>query len=247
MITSDFLISRFNITFNHKTLYQSVKLRIYLTAVENLFCNTNLLVILFVGIGVVGINDNSRILQVLFLIFFPEETKIFVMIVWNCFPVFIYSTAENCVSQFVACGFYFPASVDKPMSTLSRYNGIEHNCKVATGRVFHTCGNVHTTDSKTVLLVFHRTCTYCHIRKQVGKITVIFRIKHLICTGHTTGLDCMDVHFSDCDKSSKKVWLFLGIRLVDHTFIAFSCCSWFVCVNTWNNQNLVSYFFLNIA
>ena len=224
-----------------------MKFRVYLAAVENLFCNTNLLVILFIRIRVVGINDNSRIFKVFLLIFLPEKTKILVMIVRDCLPMFIYGTAENCMSQFITCCFYFPASVDKTMSALSCYNGIEHDCKIAAGWIFHTCRNFHAADGKTMLLVFHRTCTYCHIRKQVRKVTVIFRIKHLICTGHTTGPDCMDMHFTDCYKPCKKIWLFLGIRLVNHTFIAFSCCSWFVCINTWNDQNLVSYFLLNIA
>ena len=81
MITSDLLISRFNITLDHKPFYQSMKFRVYLAAVENLFCNTNLLVILFIRIRVVGINDNSRIFKVFLLIFLPEKTKILVMIV----------------------------------------------------------------------------------------------------------------------------------------------------------------------
>ena len=113
MITSDLLISRFNITLDHKPFYQSMKFRVYLAAVENLFCNTNLLVILFIRIRVVGINDNSRIFKVFLLIFFPEKTKILVMIVRDCLPMFIYGTAENCMSQFITCCFYFPASVDK--------------------------------------------------------------------------------------------------------------------------------------
>lgn len=113
MITSDLLISRFNITLDHKPFYQSMKFRVYLAAVENLFCNTNLLVILFIRIRVVGINDNSRIFKVFLLIFLPEKTKILVMIVRDCLPMFIYGTAENCMSQFITCCFYFPASVDK--------------------------------------------------------------------------------------------------------------------------------------
>lgn len=108
MITSDLLISRFNITLDHKPFYQSMKFRVYLAAVENLFCNTNLLVILFIRIRVVGINNNSRIFKVFLLIFLPEKTKILVMIVRDCLPMFIYGTAENCMSQFITCYFYLP-------------------------------------------------------------------------------------------------------------------------------------------
>ena len=75
MITSDLLISRFNITLDHKPFYQSMKFRVYLAAVENLFCNTNLLVILFIRIRVVGINDNSRIFKVFLADISPREDE----------------------------------------------------------------------------------------------------------------------------------------------------------------------------
>ena len=116
MITSDLLVSRFNVALDHKTLNQSMKFRIYHTAVKNFFCNTNLLVILFIRVGVVSINNNSRILKVLFLIFLPEKTKIFVVIIRNSFPVFVYGTAKNCVCKLISCCLYFPASVNKTMS-----------------------------------------------------------------------------------------------------------------------------------
>ena len=214
---------------------------------KNFFCNTNLLVILFIRVGVVSINNNSRILKVLFLIFLPEKTKIFVVIIRNSFPVFVYGTAKNCVCKLISCCLYFPASVNKTMSALSCNNRVKHNCKVTTGRVFHTCRNFHTADSKTVLLILNRTCTYCYIRKQIGQIAIVLRIEHLICACHSACLDSMDVHLTDCDKSGKKVRLFFGIRLMNHTLIALSCCSRFVCINTRNDQNLVGYFFLNIA
>ena len=57
MCTTDLLVAWLNVTFNHEAFDQFVKFRIDHTAVENFFCNTNLLFILFVGIGVVGIND----------------------------------------------------------------------------------------------------------------------------------------------------------------------------------------------
>ena len=107
MITSDLLISRFNITLDHKPFYQSMKFRVYLAAVENLFCNTNLLVILFIRIRVVGINDNSRIFKVFLLIFLPEKTKILVMVVRDRFPMLVYRTAIQSVGNtwapFAAC------------------------------------------------------------------------------------------------------------------------------------------------
>ena len=95
MCSTDLLVAWLNVTFNHEAFDQFVKFRIDHTAVENFFCNTNLLFILFVGIGVVGINDDSRILQIFFLIFFPQKTEIFVMVVRNRLSVFAYGTAKD--------------------------------------------------------------------------------------------------------------------------------------------------------
>ena len=97
------------------------------TAVKNLFCNSYLLLILLVGIGMISIYDYCRIFQIFLLIFFQEETEIFVMIIWNSFSVFIDCTPENGMSKFIACGFHFPASVNKTMSTLCCYHRVEHN------------------------------------------------------------------------------------------------------------------------
>ena len=127
MCTTDLLVAWLNVTFNHEAFDQFVKFRIDHTAVENFFCNTNLLFILFVGIGVVGINDDSRILQIFFLIFFPQKTEIFVMVVRNRLSVFAYGTAKNGVCQRISSCFNFPASVDKAVRSLSCNNGVEHN------------------------------------------------------------------------------------------------------------------------
>ena len=67
MISANLLIARFDITFNHETFYQFMKFRIDHTTVKNFFGDTNLLFILFVGVGVVGVYDNCRVLEILFL------------------------------------------------------------------------------------------------------------------------------------------------------------------------------------
>ena len=95
MISANLLIARCDITFNHETFYQFMKFRIDHTTVKNLFGDTNLLFIPFVGVGVVGVYDNCRVLEILFLIFFPQKTKIFVMVVRDSLSMFIYSTTKD--------------------------------------------------------------------------------------------------------------------------------------------------------
>ena len=102
MIAADLLVAWFDIAFNHKSFYQSMDFRVNETAVKNLFCNSYLLLILLVGIGMIGIYDYCRVFQVFLLIFFQEESEVFVMIIGNSFSVFIDCTPENGMSKFIA-------------------------------------------------------------------------------------------------------------------------------------------------
>ena len=94
VISTDLLVAWLNIALDHETFYHSVKLRIYLTAVKNLTCDTNLLLVMLVGVGVVGIHDHCRVGKVLCMVFVIEKTKILVMVVRNRFPMLVYCTAK---------------------------------------------------------------------------------------------------------------------------------------------------------
>ena len=98
-----------------------------------------------------------------------------------------------------------------------------------------------------MLLIFYGTCTYSDIRENVGKVTVVFRIKHFICTGETTFLDGVDVHLTDGNQTGKHIRSFFRIWLVNHTLVTFACCTWFICINSRNDQNFIFDFFLNFA
>ena len=107
MISTDLLVAWLDIALDHKTLYHGVKLRIYLTAVKNLTCDTNLLLVMLVGVGVVGIHDHCRVGKVLCMVFVIEKTKILVMVVRDRFPMLVYRTAIQSVGNtwapFAAC------------------------------------------------------------------------------------------------------------------------------------------------
>ena len=57
----------------------------------------NLVAHTFVGVGVVGVYDNCRVLEILFLIFFPQKTKIFVMVVRDSFSMLYLQHQEEMV------------------------------------------------------------------------------------------------------------------------------------------------------
>ena len=84
-IRSDLLISILQIALNHKAFDQIVDFGIIISAVKHLLNNPDLLQILFVGVGMVRINDGGRILQVM-LIRLREQDQVLVMIVGNELP-----------------------------------------------------------------------------------------------------------------------------------------------------------------
>ena len=133
------------------------------------------------------------------------------------------------------------------MRSLSCNNRIYHNAEITAGRIFHSGRDIHTADSQTMLLILNRTCTYCNVGKDVGEITVVLRIEHLICAGKPTFLDCMNMHFADSNQSCEHVRSFLRVRLMDHTLVTLACSTWFIRINARNDQNLICYFVLYFA
>ena len=132
------------------------------------------------------------------------------------------------------------------MRSLGCNDRIQHNAEISAGRIFHSGRHIHTADSKTVLLIFHRTGSYGYIREKVGEIPVIFRIKHLVGAGKSAFLDSADMHFPDRHKAGQHIGFLFRVRLVDHTFISLPGSTGFICVNPRNDQNFIGNFFLDI-
>jgi len=69
------------------------------------------------------------------------------------------------------------------MAGLGSLNGIHHDTQIAAGGIFHAHRRFNAAGGEPVLLVFHAAGTHGHIGQQVGKIPVVFRIKHFIGAG----------------------------------------------------------------
>ena len=214
-------------------------------AVKYFFCNTDLLQILLVGVGVVGINHACRILQVLLGVQLTEQTEIFVVIVRKYLSVLVDSTAEYGVSKGVAGGVDIPSSVNKGVSMLSSNNRVEHYGHITAGRVLHTCRYVKTADGHTMLLILYGTGTDCHIRKQICQIPPVFRIEHLICCGKSGLLNVADVKFTDGNETFQKVRCCFRVRLMNHSLVSFTGRSRLVGVDTRNDDTFVFDLLLN--
>ena len=182
-VAADFLAAGLDIAFDHDALYQAPDIHGVVSAVKNLLHDPDLLLILLVGVGVIRINNTCRILQITLTVHITEETKILIMVVRLALTVLVHCTAEDCVSVRIAIRVNLPAAENEGMTMLRGHDGVQHNRIITTGGILHAGADIHTADSQTVLLIFHRTGTDCHIGEQIGKIAVVLRIKHFIGSG----------------------------------------------------------------
>ena len=167
------------------------------------------------------------------------------MVVRKTASMLIYTTAKDCVCKRISLRFYFLLAVDEMVAALCSFDGIKHNRKVTAGWVFHTTWNFDSAGGQTVLLVFDRTCTNCDIGKNIGKIFVIFRVKHFVGTRHTGLLYDSDMCLADGMKTFEHVFFFFRIWLACHSFVSFSGRSWFIGINTRNDKNFICNLFLD--
>ena len=99
MVAADLLVAWLDIALDHQTLDKFMKFRINIAAVQNFLGDTNLLLVMLVGVGVVGIHDHCRVGKVLCVVFVIEKTKILVMVVRDRFPMLVYRTAIQSVGS----------------------------------------------------------------------------------------------------------------------------------------------------
>ena len=59
--TTDFLIARLQIAFDHNTFYETFNVFVASSGVQNVFDDTDLLLVFLSGVGMVGIDDGSRV------------------------------------------------------------------------------------------------------------------------------------------------------------------------------------------
>ena len=79
-LTADFLSAFNKIAFNHHTLDQTMDIRGERAAVEHFFNDADLFFELLVRVGMVGIHDGCRVLQIPLTVHFEELHNIFVVV-----------------------------------------------------------------------------------------------------------------------------------------------------------------------
>ena len=90
-----------------------------------------------------------------------------------------------------------------------------------------------------MLLIFHRAGTDRHITHHIGKIGEIIRIQHFIRCTKTGFFQNSPVQIPNRIDSFCKVRILLRIRLMQHSFIAFSCRPRLIGIDSRNDENLI--------
>ena len=78
---SDFLIARLQIAFDHNTFYETFDILVASSCVQNVFDDTDLLLVFLSGVGMVGIDDGSRVYEMCFVVFLQQKLNVLVVIV----------------------------------------------------------------------------------------------------------------------------------------------------------------------
>ena len=124
------------------------------------------------------------------------------MVVRDIVAVFIDSTAENSMGQWIAGCFDFPAPVDKHLRALGSLNGIKHDGDISAHWVLHTAWDADTTACKTVNLVFYGAGAYSYITEQVREVAVILRVCLLYTSSEYDQWYFSVDSWRDCDKNT---------------------------------------------
>ena len=118
----------------------------------------------------VGVNDHSHILQVALAVYFVEQEKVFIVIIREALSVFIYTSSKNRVGVGVALRLYFLLAVDKMVTALGGLDGVQHNCQVSAGWVFHSTGDGDAAGGEAVDIVNNLSDFIFSIIKALGVI-----------------------------------------------------------------------------
>lgn len=98
-----------------------------------------------------------------------------------------------------------------------------------------------------MLLILHGARADCHIGEDIGDIAPVFRVEHLVRCGESALLNGTDLHLSHGDQTREKVRFLFGIRLGNHSLVAFSGGAGLVGVDTGDQDQLVLHLLVHLG
>ena len=90
-----------------------------------------------------------------------------------------------------------------------------------------------------MLLVLYRARANSDVCEKIGKITVVFGIKHLIGTAKACFGKSTKMQASNGNDTVQKIGIGIGIRLVQHSLISVTCGARLVGINARNDHNFI--------
>ena len=172
---ADFLVAFLDIALDHNTFYHVFDIGGNLSVVHDFLYDADLFLEFLAGIGVVDIDHSSRIDEIHFLVHLAESDQIFIVVILCGVAVLADRTAKHNVCERVAGCLDFIAAVYEVVWVLCGIDGIEHDGKVAAGRVLHAGSHIKTAHGETVLLILDGTRADGDIGQQVFHIAPVLR------------------------------------------------------------------------
>ena len=190
----------------------------------------------------VAVDDDGRVGERSFAIQVEDLLQVLVVIVRHAGAEVVHVAAEDGMGERISCGVDFPAVEEEVLLILCGFDGVHHDREVAGGRVLHTDGNTGTAGDHAVELVLDGTRADRAVGEKIREVAVVFRIEDLFSAGEVGLLDDVDVHAADGLDAFHHVLIALGIRLVEHAFIAFADGSRLIRVDSGHDEELVLHF-----
>ena len=228
-----------DITFNHDTLDQLADILGQAAVVQHFLDNAHLLSILFVGVGVVGVHNDSRIFQPHLVVHLHQPHDILIVVVGLVDAALVDTPTQDGVGQRVAGGLHLAAGIGVVLRMLRRIDRVEHDGKVSAGGVLHPGGHVEAAGRLPVMLVFHRPRSDRHIGQQVLHIPPILRIEHLIGCGKPVFLNGPHLQAADGYQTRHQVRPLLRIGLECYALVSVTVGAGFVGVNARNDLHSI--------
>src|SRR5699024_1537444 len=114
----DGLAAGFQVAFHHDALDQGADLGGKLAVVHDFLDNADLLVVLLVRVGVVGVHDDRRVLQVHLVVQLQQPHDVLIVIVGLGDTPLVDPAAQDRMGQRVAAGFHLAAGVGVVLGVL---------------------------------------------------------------------------------------------------------------------------------
>ena len=239
---ADLLTAIFDVALDHEAFHNAGDVRGVAAAGHDVFGDADLLHVFLAGVVMVAVDDDGGISERSFSIQVENLLQVLVVVVRHAGAEMVYVAAEDGMGERISCGVDFPAVEKEVLLILRGFYGVHHDGEITGGRVLHADRDTGAAGDHAVELVLDGTSADRAVGEEIRKVAVVFRIEDLFSAGEAGLFDDVDVHAADGLDAFHHVLIALGIRLVEHAFIAFADGPWLIRVDSGHDEELVLHF-----